>query len=72
MAVLLVLGSIILLLGIFLLVDRGILKKMQDTLNKSFFKSNEQFAYKYRIPLGGILMVLGCILLFMVCALKNN
>lgn len=70
MAVLLVLGSIILLLGILFLIDGGILKKMQDALNKPLFKSDEQLAYKYRIPLGIALIVLGGILLIIAFTLK--
>lgn len=70
MGVLLVLGSIILLMGILFLIDRGILKKIQDALNKPLFQSDEQLAYKYRIPIGIGLMVIGCVLVFIAFALK--
>lgn len=70
MAILLVLGGIILLLGILFLIDGGILKKIQDALNKPLFKSDEQFAYKHRIPLGIFLMAVGGTLLFIAFSLK--
>lgn len=70
MAVLLVLGSIILLLGILFLIDGGVLKRIQDALNKPLFKSDEQFAYKYHVAVGIVLIILSGILFFAAHSLK--
>ncbi len=71
MLILLVLGSIILLLGMLFLIDKGVLKIMQGALNKPLFKSDEEFAYKHRILLGAILSVLGAVLLLLFLTLKK-
>lgn len=70
MAILLVLGCISLLLGILFLVNEENLKKIQDVLNKPLLKTDEQFAYKYRVTVGIVLIILSGILFFAAHSLK--